>query len=391
MAPDRYEQACRLFDEVCGLEPSAQAAAIDRTCGHDAELQAEVESLLARHVQSRSSGFSPAAGQASASNSDDGQQPSTISFENDATRTLGHFELTVRLGHGAFGTVWKAHDTKLDRTVAVKIPRSSHLDKKTLKLFLHEARAAAQLKHPNIVSVHEVGETDGEVYIVSDYVEGCTLADWLTGQRLTSREAAELCAKVAAAVHHAHQSGIIHRDLKPSNILIDVDGEPHVMDFGLAKRDMAEATIAVEGSLLGTPAYMSPEQAKEETRKDRHLLVQRTVLAGPHDPIHLVRFFRRLGKPFVDVRFAVGQTDELKQNKKGQASLGSTSEKGRAKRGHPHIDSRGKVWMAPFAGPHSPPFAAPFAPLTRNPLTRQALSERAAGDEIRSKAKPGPG
>ena len=127
--------------------------------------------------------------------------------------------------------------------------------------FFREARAAAQLRHPNIVSVHEVGRDGDSVYIVSDFVRGVTLGDWLTGQQLTSREAAELCAKIADALHHAHEQGVVHRDLKPANIMIDGDGEPHLMDFGLARREVGEVTMTLDGQVLGTPAYMSPEQA----------------------------------------------------------------------------------------------------------------------------------
>jgi len=130
------------------------------------------------------------------------------------------------------------------------------------KQFLREARAAAQLRHPNIVSVHEVGRDDDSVFIVSDFVEGVTLADRLTAQPSSIREAAELCAKIADALHHAHEQGVIHRDVKPGNIILDVDGEPHIMDFGLARREVGEVTMTVEGRVLGTPAYMSPEQAK---------------------------------------------------------------------------------------------------------------------------------
>ncbi len=158
--------------------------------------------------------------------------------------------------------VWKARDTKLDRTVAVKIPRSGQTDPVEAEQFLREARTAAQLRHPNIVNVHEVGRDGDRVYIVSDLVDGLSLADWLTGQRMTVREAAELCEKIARALHYAHQMGIVHRDMKPANIMIDVAGEPHVMDFGLAKREVGEVTMTLDGQLLGTPAYMSPEQAQ---------------------------------------------------------------------------------------------------------------------------------
>ena len=177
-------------------------------------------------------------------------------------RTIGHFNLVERIGVGAFGSVWRALDSELDRTVAVKIPRKGQLDPEETEQFLREARAAAQLRHPNIISVHEVGRQEDTVYIVSDFVEGLTLADWQTGPRFSFREAAELCVKVADALHHAHEAGVIHRDLKPGNIILDSDSEPHVLDFGLARREVGEVTMTVEGKILGTPAYMSPEQAK---------------------------------------------------------------------------------------------------------------------------------
>ncbi len=178
--------------------------------------------------------------------------------------TLGRFELVERIGVGGFGTVWKARDKQLDRVVALKVPRRGEMSEAETDKFFKEARAAAQLRHPNIVSVHEVGRDGDSVYIVSDFVRGVTLGDWLTGQQLTSREAAELCAKVADAVHHAHEHGVVHRDLKPANIMIDGDGQPHLMDFGLARREVGEVTVTMDGQVLGTPAYMSPEQAAGE-------------------------------------------------------------------------------------------------------------------------------
>ena len=179
-------------------------------------------------------------------------------------QAFGHFELIEQLGTGAFGAVWKAKDTQLDRMVAVKIPRKGQLSPDEAEKFVREARAAAQLQHPGIVGVYEVGREDETLYIVSEFVEGLSLADWLTGQRPTYRESAELCVKIADALHHAHEHGVIHRDLKPSNVMLDRNGEPHVMDFGLAKREAGEITMTVEGQVLGTPAYMSPEQAKGE-------------------------------------------------------------------------------------------------------------------------------
>lgn len=191
----------------------------------------------------------------------------TASYHGEQARTLGHFELVNRLGVGQFGTVWMARDTQLDRTVAVKIPRREQLSPDETELFLREARAAAQLHHPNIVSVHEVGREGDTVYIVSDLVRGVTLADRLTAGRLSPREAATLCLTVAEALEHAHRCGVVHRDLKPSNIMLDADGRPHLMDFGLAKREAGEITMTIDGRVLGTPAYMSPEQAKGESHQ----------------------------------------------------------------------------------------------------------------------------
>jgi WD40 repeat protein len=183
---------------------------------------------------------------------------------------MGRFDLIERIGVGGFGSVWKARDQELDRTVAIKIPRQGGMTAEEQEKFFREARAAAQLRHPRIVSVHEVGRDGDSVYIVSDFVRGVTLGDWLTGQRLNSREAAELCAKIADALHHAHEQGVIHRDLKPANIMMDYDGEPHLMDFGLARREAGEVTMTMDGQVLGTPAYMSPEQAEGEAhRADR--------------------------------------------------------------------------------------------------------------------------
>jgi serine/threonine protein kinase/tetratricopeptide (TPR) repeat protein len=176
--------------------------------------------------------------------------------------TLGRFELIGRLGMGAFGAVWKARDKELDRTVAIKIPRRGGMTPEEQEKFFREARAAAQLRHPNIVSVHEVGRDGESVYIVSDFVRGVTLSDHITGQKPTSRQSAELCAKIAEALHHAHEQGVVHRDLKPANIMIDAEGSPHLMDFGLARRDAGEMTMTMDGQVLGTPAYMSPEQAQ---------------------------------------------------------------------------------------------------------------------------------
>ncbi len=183
-------------------------------------------------------------------------------YTRPTVETIGHFETVEHLGTGGFGTVWKARDTELDRTVALKVPRKGQLSAIETEYFFREARAAAQLRHPNIVTVHEVGREGDDVYIVSDFIAGRSLGDQLSAEPMSFREAAELCVKIAGGLHHAHESGVVHRDLKPSNILLDTDGEPHIVDFGLAKREAGEITMTLDGQVLGTPAYMSPEQAQ---------------------------------------------------------------------------------------------------------------------------------
>ena len=156
-------------------------------------------------------------------------------FQASQQEMVNHFQLLDRVGVGAFGSVWSARDTQLDRMVALKIPRKGELSPEEAEQFIREARAAAQLKHPNIVSVLEVGRYKDRIYIACDFIQGLDLADWLTDHQATPREAAELCATLADALEHAHRHGVIHRDLKPSNIMLDAQGEPHLMDFGLGQ------------------------------------------------------------------------------------------------------------------------------------------------------------
>ena len=180
---------------------------------------------------------------------------------------LGKFELVSELGAGSFGYVFRARDTELDRTVAVKIQRAGSLaDHEEASRFLREARSVAQLKHPGIVSLYEIGQTEeGVCYLVTEFIDGQTLEDRLKSELPGPRWTAALLAQVADAMQYAHAHGVVHRDIKPSNILIDAEDHPHVMDFGLAKRATGEMSMTSDGRVMGTPAYMSPEQARGES------------------------------------------------------------------------------------------------------------------------------
>ena len=183
---------------------------------------------------------------------------------------LGRYELGVLLGTGAFGSVWQARDAELGREVAVKLPRSGRFTGPAEEeRFLREARCAARLHHPGVVAIYDVGRDQDTLYIVSELVRGESLAERLRKERLSFREAAELVAHAADALEYAHRQGVVHRDVKPSNILLGPDEpagggrRPRIMDFGLALRDAGEVTMTVDGQVLGTPAYMSPEQIRD--------------------------------------------------------------------------------------------------------------------------------
>jgi WD40 repeat protein len=161
--------------------------------------------------------------------------------------------------------VWEAYDPYLHRAVALKFPRNQHLTASEAELFLREARSAAQVRHENIVGIFEVGRDDDLIFLVSELVSGRPLNEWTGGQSVAARRAVELCVEMAGALAAIHGAGIVHRDLKPSNVLIDDRGRPRLTDFGLAKRSAGELTLTVDGQILGTPAYMSPEQACGES------------------------------------------------------------------------------------------------------------------------------
>jgi WD40 repeat protein/serine/threonine protein kinase len=216
-------------------------------------------------------------------------------FTGTRLRYFGDYELLDEIAHGGMGTVFKARQTSLNRLVALKLISAGALATPELvKRFKAEAEAAASLAHPNIVPIHEIGEHLGQHYFSMGLIEGPNLRDALAGRTQDSgqlpkergqaappshgrgpapgaggfspREAACLVATVAEAVHYAHQRGVLHRDLKPSNILIDAKHQPHLTDFGLAKVIQKESTLTHTYAILGTPAYMSPEQARGDAK-----------------------------------------------------------------------------------------------------------------------------
>lgn len=212
---------------------------------------------------------------------------STRTWGADRLPRLGKFQLLEEVGRGSFGAVYRAWDAELKRHVALKLPRSGVVaDQTDEKRFIHEAQNVARLDHSGIVRVLEVGRTELFPYIVAEFVQGMTLADFLVDRRVTFRDAARIVADLGVALQHAHDKGVIHRDLKPSNVMLKRkeaedgaqstnegdsaagakldDFRPLLMDFGVAKQTGGEVTVAEEGKILGAPAYMSPELARGE-------------------------------------------------------------------------------------------------------------------------------
>jgi serine/threonine protein kinase/Tol biopolymer transport system component len=265
MTPERWQQVNDLFDSAVRLDPSRRAAFIEESCSDDESLQREVESLL------RSDGRAWALIERTALEvavpmlADDEPQllPSQI---------IGRYEIVRLIGRGGMGEVYLARDEKLKRNVALKLlPEDSTRNKDRLRRFQQEAEAASALNHPNILTIHDLGEVNGQQFIATEFVDGETLRQRMERDRLELSDVLNVTAQVAGALATAHKAGIVHRDIKPENIMLRPDGYAKVLDFGLAKlTETNEPTASVQaaddvtsssGVVMGTVRYMSPEQA----------------------------------------------------------------------------------------------------------------------------------
>ncbi|MEO8129934.1 MAG: protein kinase [Bryobacteraceae bacterium] len=237
MNSERWKRIDELFCRVLDQPEHARTEYLRDACGGDQTLQREVSSLLEA----------------------DGAVTSFL--QSPAIRSIAHYRIVEVLGSGGMGVVYKAVDTRLNRTVALKmLPLQLCADADLNRRLLDEARAASALDHPNIVVIHDIGESaDGRMFIAMAYHEGVTLRERLANGKLDTEEALRIALQIASGLAKAHERGIVHRDIKPSNIMLSPEGEARIIDFGLAKYSDVSATV--EGIVCGTPMYMSPEQA----------------------------------------------------------------------------------------------------------------------------------
>ncbi|HLO00211.1 MAG TPA: protein kinase [Pyrinomonadaceae bacterium] len=266
MTPERWQQVKELFNSALERDRAQRSAFLAEACRGDDYLRHEVESLLSSHERDGQFIDTPAFALAKDLLTD---KHSAITVG----KSLGSYRILSILGRGGMGEVYLAEDTRLGRKVALKLlPSLLAADQDRLRRFEREARAASALNHPNILTIYEISSADGRQFIATEYVEGETLRQRMVHSRFSVVEALDVAAQVASALAAAHQAGIVHRDIKPENIMLRRDGYVKVVDFGLAKLTET-ANIALDtsqptavntetGTVMGTTAYMSPEQAR---------------------------------------------------------------------------------------------------------------------------------
>ena len=259
----KISQISQLLNEI---DPSHRIALLTELILVDVELSKVIGQPRSKEYYLKQfSAFAPAI-----ASLDEEECPSTLPDElgNPSQSTSLEISLSKRfaflekVGAGAMGDVWKAYDKRLMRIVAVKLLRLHGLSIREQQRFVREGQTAAQLKHPSIVALFDIGSEHEQPFIVSEFIEGEDLKSYLKQRSFTHTQAARLIVALSEALQHAHEKGIVHRDLKPANILLDKVGKPHVTDFGLAKWDEHSKDLTLSGQLLGTLAYMSPEQAR---------------------------------------------------------------------------------------------------------------------------------
>ena len=264
MDPERVERIDAVFQASLDLPPGARADYLSGACAGDLELRREVESLLACHE--RASDF--IAGSAA-----DVAAELLAREQNLTGRSVGAYNILSPLGAGGMGEIYLAEDARLGRKVALKLlPASFAHSGESVRRFRQEARATSALNHPNILTVHEVGQWQGRDFIATEYVEGVTLRTRMRGRGLPLAAAVDIALQVAGALEAAHGAGIVHRDVKPENVMVRPDGLVKVLDFGIAKYAepargrgrRQEQVKTATGMVIGTTAYMSPEQARGE-------------------------------------------------------------------------------------------------------------------------------
>jgi eukaryotic-like serine/threonine-protein kinase len=272
VTPERWQEVKKVLAGALERAPSERHAYVDQACAGDEALRKEVESLLTQQNTAGSFLEAPAFEVAARGQAKDQSHSSLVGQQ------LGSYKVVSLLGAGGMGEVYQAHDTKLDRNVAIKvIPWAFVNDADRLSRFQREARTLASLNHPNIGTIYGLEQSGTMHYLVLELVAGQTLAERIVGGALKIKESLNVASQIAEALEAAHEKGVIHRDLKPANVKVTPEGRVKVLDFGLAKayrgdgeQDLSNAPTVTamgteEGRILGTPAYMSPEQARGKT------------------------------------------------------------------------------------------------------------------------------